>query len=61
MSASESPRLLALRLAAEADCDVRTSARALREGADRIRTLSVRERVITAAHRLGIRLPTAAA
>ena len=41
-------RARALRIAAKAGCDWRTALRGMREGVDKIRTLSVREAVASA-------------
>ncbi len=45
-------------LAAMTPCDPRTAARAIREGADAIRSRYVRSRLVAAAAELGIQLGT---
>jgi hypothetical protein len=48
------PNILALTLAARAECDPRTAARALREGPGAIRTTNVRERLEREMRALGV-------
>jgi hypothetical protein len=52
------PHVLALTLAARAECDVRTAARALREGPAAIRTTVVRERLEREMRALGVEAAT---
>lgn len=53
-TANMTPHGLALTLAARAECDPRTAARALREGLAKIRTVAVRERLEREMREMGV-------